>query len=248
MDCAVEPSAVPLKGGWIFRVVERPAASSQSAVVMFHGFTGDHIEAGRLYVDIARSLCALGFPTVRFDYRNHGDSSGPFEEFDIDNAVEDAEFIVRGVLESGFKRLAFVGFSMGGSVALSAYLKFPEAVGALVLLAPAVNPSGTPLAEAVGASSGEYFYFGPYRMKRANLLKQMSHNLMYVADLIKAPTLLIHARDDQAVPYTHTEEFYRRLKSPKRLVSFDRGGHTFEDFAIRSAIVREIEDWLKAHL
>jgi len=99
MKCIEAPSIVNLGDGWIFNIIDKPNEPGKyPVVIMFHGFTGTHIESGRLYVDIARELCGSGLATVRFDYRNHGDSSGPFEDFSIDNAVEDAAFMVKYAL------------------------------------------------------------------------------------------------------------------------------------------------------
>ena len=39
------------------------------------------------------------------------------------------------------------------------------------------------------------------------------------------PLLLIHARGDEVVPYTHSEELYERAAEPKRLLLLEGGDH-----------------------
>jgi uncharacterized protein len=39
------------------------------------------------------------------------------------------------------------------------------------------------------------------------------------------PLLLIHARGDEVVPYTHSENLYKRAAEPKRLLLLDGGHH-----------------------
>ena len=46
-----------------------------------------------------------------------------------------------------------------------------------------------------------------------------------VAALGAKPLLLIHARGDEVVPYTHSEELYELAAEPKRLLLLDGGHH-----------------------
>ncbi|KKK47222.1 hypothetical protein LCGC14_3157380 [marine sediment metagenome] len=50
-----------------------------------------------------------------------------------------------------------------------------------------------------------------------------------VADAVERmgskPLLLIHARGDEVVPYSHSEELYRRAAEPKRLLLLESGHH-----------------------
>ena len=39
------------------------------------------------------------------------------------------------------------------------------------------------------------------------------------------PLLLIHARGDEVVPYTHSEKLYERAAEPKRLLLLEGGDH-----------------------
>jgi 3-oxoadipate enol-lactonase len=68
---------------------------------------------------------------VRVDQRGHGDSSSPDPPYRLEDLAADAV----AVLDScSIDRAVFVGHSMGGVVALTAALAFPERVAGLVLL------------------------------------------------------------------------------------------------------------------
>ena len=239
---------VNLGDEWIFNIIDRPNEPGKyPVVIMFHGFTGTHIESGRLYVDIARELCGNGMATVRFDYRNHGDSSGPFEDFSIDNALEDAAFMVKYALGLEFvnsSRVAFLGLSMGGHITLKTYERMSTVPKALVLLSPAIDFSGLGRVASQGAR-GDYVYFGPYRLRLSNVLRLANSNAMGVAELVNVPILIIHSKDDQAVPYQQSVEFHSRVKySDKTLMLLDKSGHTFDDYEVRVNVINTIVKWL----
>lgn len=251
MACTETPSIINFKDGWIFNIINKPSGVGKfPTVVMFHGFTGTHIESGRLYVDLARALCDNGFVTVRFDYRNHGDSSGPFEDFSLDNALDDAEFMVKYTLGLNYvdaNKVAFLGLSMGGHITLRMFERLSSVPKALVLLSPAIDFSG--LGRMTQGARGDYVYFGPYRLRVSNVVKMASSNAMNVADLINIPILIIHSRDDQAVPYQQSVDFINRVKhGDKSLVLLERSGHVFDDYEVRVNITRTIINWLKEKL
>ncbi|MFP3257872.1 MAG: alpha/beta fold hydrolase [Caldivirga sp.] len=252
MKCIETPSIVNLGDGWIFNIIDKPNEPGKyPVVIMFHGFTGTHIESGRLYVDIARELCGSGLATVRFDYRNHGDSSGPFEDFSIDNAIEDAAFMVKYALGLEFidpSRVAFLGLSMGGYITLRTYERMSTVPRALVLLSPAIDFSGLSRVVEQGLR-GDYVYFGPYRLKLNNVIKLANSNAMGVAELVNVPILIIHSVDDKAVPYQQSVEFHSRVKhSDKTLILLDKGGHTFDDYEVRVNVINTIVKWLRDKL
>jgi fermentation-respiration switch protein FrsA (DUF1100 family) len=46
-----------------------------------------------------------------------------------------------------------------------------------------------------------------------------------VALLGEKPLMIVHARGDEVVPYTFSEELYERTPEPKRLLLLDNGDH-----------------------
>lgn len=68
---------------------------------------------------------------IRFDFRGHGKSESPVDGYDLDTLTEDAVELIK-VLNCGPCR--FIGFSMGGMVALRAALKYPDLINSLILI------------------------------------------------------------------------------------------------------------------
>lgn len=74
---------------------------------------------------------------IRYDFRGHGKSESTIDGYDLDTLTEDfSEFVKE--LKCG--PCHFIGFSMGGMVALRAALKFPELIKSLILIDTSSEP------------------------------------------------------------------------------------------------------------
>ncbi|MFN7042923.1 MAG: alpha/beta fold hydrolase [Acidovorax temperans] len=82
-----------------------------------------------MWSDVAVQLAARGYPVMRYDLRNHGQSAVT-GEISLDTFVDDA---VRLVREWDRGPVVFVGLSLGGLVAQGLAVRHPELVRALVL-------------------------------------------------------------------------------------------------------------------
>jgi 2-succinyl-6-hydroxy-2,4-cyclohexadiene-1-carboxylate synthase len=116
--------------------------------VMVHGFTGAQAD----FADHAPRFAPRS-TVVTFDHRGHGESDKPesVEAYTLDRLVTDTLTVVDAL---GFERFTLLGHSMGGMVARRLVLRYPERVGALVLMdtSPGMPPSIDPeLAEAAAA-------------------------------------------------------------------------------------------------
>lgn len=225
-----------------------PGVLRPKPVLLLHGFTGNKSEATRLYTDLARVLCSAGYAVLRFDFRCHGDSPLPFEEFRISMAVEDAENALRHLKaweKVDGSRIAVVGLSMGGGVAVK-LAAGREDVAALVLLSPALD-----WPELVGRApfkvEGEYVYMGALRLRVENAMENIKFSVMDLVERVVAPTLVVHATDDEVVPLSQAKRFYEGLKVEKKFVEV-RGGHVFNDYGVRRLIESEVLSWISGHL
>jgi alpha/beta superfamily hydrolase len=94
-------------------------APGKSLVILCHGFTGNKIESGRLFVLTARALQKAGISALRFDFMGSGDSSGDFNQMTPNTQIRDA----LDVLAWGrrrYKKIALLGLSFGGATAICA--------------------------------------------------------------------------------------------------------------------------------
>jgi len=96
-------------------------------VVLLHGFTGSRTTWQALVRDIDRE-----FTTLSVDLVGHALSGSPreLERYRMRRAVDDLAALLRAI---GFERAAWVGYSLGGRVALQVAVHRPDVVSALVL-------------------------------------------------------------------------------------------------------------------
>ena len=71
------------------------------------------------------------YQILRYDIRGHGQSGIECEGFTIDLLVDDLHSLL---LELNLSRVSLIGFSMGGNIALSFTLKYPEMVDRLIVM------------------------------------------------------------------------------------------------------------------
>lgn len=96
-------------------------------VVLLHGFTGSL----GTWTSLRRQLDAH-FTTIAVDLIGHGASGSPesVERYEMRRAVDDLAALVRAM---GFERAAWLGYSLGGRVALQVAVHRPDVVSALIL-------------------------------------------------------------------------------------------------------------------
>ncbi|MCC6382005.1 MAG: alpha/beta hydrolase [Dehalococcoidia bacterium] len=112
-------------------------APGAPAVLMIHGLAGQ----AHAFDAVAARL-ASRFHVYCLDVRGRGESEwGPPDGYHVDNYVADLE-AVREAL--GLERVALVGTSMGGIVAMNYAPAFPERVSRVVLndIGPEIDPRG----------------------------------------------------------------------------------------------------------
>ncbi len=96
-------------------------------VVLLHGFTGSR----NTWYDLRRVLDGE-FTTLAVDLIGHGASGSPasVERYEMRRAVDDLAALLTAM---GFERAAWLGYSLGGRVALQVTVHQPEVVSALIL-------------------------------------------------------------------------------------------------------------------
>lgn len=96
-------------------------------VLLLHGFTGTG-ETWNEFTDEFKHCYQFIIP----DLIGHGKTEAPLfsERYDIANVAKDLDFILN---ELSIKKAAVVGYSMGGRLALTFAIRYPEKVGKLVL-------------------------------------------------------------------------------------------------------------------
>lgn len=204
---------------WLPENLEHPAP----AVIVLHG-AGSQKEN---HADFARAAVGQGFVALTFDNRGHGESEGDLGPSVTDDLADLAKFLA-GRAEVDAARIAVRGSSMGGLMAIHAGAASDD-VAAVVAICPAAEQSMLPMARSIAAGEPipEGSFWGEMRVDAAGLVPWLETNDVYEAAerIGSKPLLLIHAKGDEVVPYSRSEELYERAAEPKGLWLLEGGDH-----------------------
>ena len=187
-----------------------PEKQPEAGVVILAG-AGSQKET---HFDFARGCRDDGLAAIAFDARGHGSSGGEFGPSAPDDALAMA-----GLLRAHAPRVALRGSSLGGFVALQAAAR-DQALCAVVAICPAPEDL---LLRLVRAGVPERF-----RCDVEATMAWLESASVYDAAAALGPDtalLLLHARGDEQVPYTVSEQLHAAAHDPKRLLLLPGGHH-----------------------
>ncbi|MCX6364540.1 MAG: alpha/beta fold hydrolase [Actinobacteria bacterium] len=198
----------------------RPAGRPRGALLVCHG-AGSRKENHGI---MGEQAAAAGLAALTFDFRGHGESDGVLGPEGWHDAVAAGEALLAA---SAAPWLAARGASMGGCFLLLAARAHPDLFRSLVLLCPADGPSLLAglddLERLERAGDPDREYYGRFD---AVAWRPYLQALDLVAAARGLPrVLLAHARDDEAVPFAHSEHLAAVLAAPTRFIALDEGGH-----------------------
>ena len=206
-----------------------PDDEPRAGVVILHG-SGSAKES---HFDFGRLCRESGFVALAYDARGHGRSEGEFGPRALDDALAICD-LMRDYTPS----VALRGSSMGGCCAIHAAALDPSLV-AVVAICPA--PEDLLLR---GLRSGTLTGFAVDREAAEPWLESL--DLYESVGRLGPETalLLLHARGDEQIPYTVSEELFAAAHEPKRLLVLPGGHHRslHHDVEIQSLSRRWIED------
>ncbi|MFH0914933.1 MAG: alpha/beta fold hydrolase [bacterium] len=208
-----------------------------------------------------REACQSGFAVLAFDFRGHGESGGeadgPLEE----DVLAAAHFLrTHPAVDSS--RLCYRGSSMGGFYGLKAASR--AGFAAMVLLCPASEDvmldgiadcqkaeadserADTDDATAGGGEAADPGGAAPrWDTPRLRSYFERQDSRLLAAQ-VDCPVLLVHAREDEVVPFDHSVLLMEHLRTEKTLLALDGGTHTTAQHDPQ--VHRYSMDWLAAEL
>ena len=187
-----------------------PEGEPRAGVVVLHG-AGSAKES---HFDFARGCRADGIAALAYDARGHGRSEGEFGP----GALDDVSAMVE-LLRGHASRVALRGSSMGGFQVIHAGAPDPS-LCAVVAICPA--PDDLLLRSL---RSGEPLRFRCDVPATEDWLASLD---IYAAVRSLGPQtglLLLHARGDEQIPWTVSEELHAAAHDPKRLLVLPGGHH-----------------------
>jgi uncharacterized protein len=212
-----EPVTVTSDGLELAGLLYRSAVRPRGALLVCHG-AGSRKENHQL---MGEQAAAAGLAALTFDFRGHGQSGGVMDPQGWRDAAAAGDLLLR---LSAAPWLAARGASMGGCLLLQAARARPGLFRSLVLLCPADGASllrGLDRLQGPGAADDPYF-----ARFDAAALRPFLARLDLVALARGLPrVLLAHARDDEEVPFAHSERLATVLAPPTRFIALDEGGH-----------------------
>lgn len=245
-------------------VSRRASPVSPPAVVLFHGFTGTHIEPHRLFVHAARALARSGIVALRFDFRGSGDSEGNFEDMTVAGEVSDGlaalNFLVRQKGVDG-RRLGILGLSLGGVVAMWVAAQLARrtarlSLSSLVLwAAPAVGRDivaarSDPAAIRQLQTRG-FVDRGGNPVGRRFIEEYETMAQQEALARSRCPVLIIHGSRDESVPVTHADQLEAAAKKTARRVAkliLPGADHTFNRLDWQQQAIGATVRWFRETL
>ncbi len=209
--------------GWLIRT-DDPIAT----LLYCHGNAGNISYA----LEHIHALNKLGFEVFIFDYRGFGKSDGtPTEK----GTYKDAKAAWTTLVENAnvpSRQIVIYGRSLGGAVA--------------AWLASQVTPGGLIVENAfisVPEAGQDIYPIFPSRF-----MAQFQYNTLEYVKKSRAPILVIHARDDNKIPFRHGESLFSAARAPKRFLEVSGGhGQAYKESAsvYTSEIRRFVTDFIQ---
>ena len=212
-------------------------------IIWMHGISVDKDEYLGFFRDGANALAREGYPSIRFDFRGHGDSDGSSLDFSVVGQNLDAEAVIqfaRDTNGSSPLRLHLIGASLGAPPAVFAAARHPDMIQTVCLISPVLSYQRTFLKPETEWASELFAEEQMEIMERTGRLQLdtefcIARHLVEEMRIVRPdvalrelhqPVLVFHGNCDSMVPYDATVEACRDLKQV-RLVTMDGIDHGY---------------------
>ncbi len=187
-----------------------PQGQPRAGVVILHG-AGSAKES---HFDFARGCREDGIAALAYDARGHGRSGGSFGPGAIDDVLA-----ATALLREYVPRVALRGSSMGGFQAIHAAARDPDLI-AVVAICPAPEEGLRRMLR-----SHEPLRFECDVPATEEWLGEL--DIFEAVERLGASTslLLLHARGDERIPWTVSQQLHAQAHEPKRLLVLPGGHH-----------------------
>jgi fermentation-respiration switch protein FrsA (DUF1100 family) len=235
---------IRIRGAYYLALPDTP----RPALVILHGIPRQRPRPGdQSYRDMARRFAARGFLAVVFNFRGAGISEGDISMAgwtrDLDAVLEFA----RALPGADPGRVALLGFSAGGAVAIHAAARDPR-TSAVVAVSSPVSFSFIRQAMPSAAWVGLFREIGlirspgfPPSLPEWEAEFAMIEPLQWVDKLSPRPLLIMHGEEDELIPVEQARELYEKALEPKELKVIPAGKHRLR---MDPAALEAAEEWL----
>ena len=196
--------------------VHMPAVMPVAWAVFAHCFACSKESRAARYVSAA--LAEQGIATLRFDFTGVGESEGEHESGTFARDVEDIVAAADALRDRHRAPALLVGHSRGGTAALSAATRVPEAVAVATIGAPfhSSNVAGSLDTEGIGQ--------------------------------LKKALLVFHSPQDNVVSIEDAREIFIAARHPKSFVSLDGADHLLGRRSDARYVANVLASWASRYL
>jgi fermentation-respiration switch protein FrsA (DUF1100 family) len=202
--------------GWLF--TQQTKAPKPRAVLLFYHGNGENLSSH--YISLIWAL-NHGFDFFIFDYRGYGRSEG---EPDPKGTVADGEAAMRW-LRKRYPRTPLVVYaqSLGGAVALRNVIDLKQEIDPKAVVIDSSFTSYQRVARRILAKGPLTW---PFQWLAWLALSDRYAPDGEIGKIAPTPLLVMHAENDETVPFRCGEEIYEQAKDPKDFWKIPGGGHT----------------------
>jgi uncharacterized protein len=217
----------------------------RGTVVVFHGYGGDKSSM----LDKAYTFSDLGFQVLLVDFMGSGGSEGNQTTIGWLEAAE-VKTAYRWLDSLGEKNIILFGTSMGAVAIMKAVANDSLKPAAIILECPfgtlleTVQTRFRSMHIPVFPMSNLLVFWGGVQ----NGFNAYSHQPVKYASSIKCPTLLFYGEKDEKVSKKETDDIFRNLDGPKKLVTFPLAGHGNYLVQYKTKWSNDIAEFLNAQL
>ena len=197
-------------------------------------------DEGGFFTRLAAGLAHAGIPSLRFDFRAHGESEGDQRDLTLAGVVNDIRAAVdhvRADLAAGPAHL--LGASFGGGISAFFAATYPDRVQSLVLINPLLDYKKRIIDEKpywthdyIGGEEGRELTrngFIPHSPS-FKLGRPLLNEVFYLAPhrvlgSIVAPTLIVHGTRDTFISVDSSRRYVQEITSESRLLEIEGAQH-----------------------
>lgn len=256
-----EPKKEPIKkmddGRYVHRledIIEDHKPTRKPLVILVHDFpeTPHTQNQHALFDTYAARLKEDGFPTMRFDFRGCGDSTGESVDFTLDSAAEDLTAIMEWAKKThGHGRFAMIAAGLNACTVARTY--DPHTLCALSLLWPVFQPMESPIAVIDTAESRKMMKENGYCLLDDHKIGSFLVNELRTLDLIpslqkiRTATQIQQGADDEYATHETIEKIKKNLTGLKDFAGFEDGKHYLPDPVMRRQVIDNTLYFLNKH-
>ncbi|MEU6859655.1 alpha/beta hydrolase [Glycomyces sp. NPDC046736] len=250
----MEPLNVEHDGRTLRGVLHLPQPHREPvpAVVLCHGFGGNRMEFGNVFVHLSRRLAARGLAAVRFDFAGCGESDGDIADLTVSDQVDQVLAVVDQLSRHSAlaaRRVSLVGMSLGAIAASLAAAKC--AVQSLAMWAPpalalaATGPADEPTWDEIRQRG--FRDHGGVPVHRKCIEDGFGIDAFADAAAYAGPVLFASGTEDPLVPGIVRDRYLEVYGDRFEAHRFDGVGHAFETVPARERLLETTVEFTVRH-